>query len=180
MTLRDWQRLGDEVLARYKVFTVRRSRRRSPRTGADIGFFLIDTPDWVNVVAITERDELVLVRQFRHGSERISLEVPGGLIDPQDGDPAAAALRELREETGYTARDLEPLGVMQPNPALFTNRCHVYLATGCTLAGGLEQDPGEDLEVVVLPLTEVPALVRSGAIDHALVLAALAFHWARR
>lgn len=180
MTLRDWQRLGDEVLARYKVFTVRRSRRRSPRTGADIGFFLIDTPDWVNVVAITERDELVLVRQFRHGSERISLEVPGGLIDPQDDDPAAAALRELREETGYTARDLEPLGVMQPNPALFTNRCHVYLATGCTLAGGLEQDPGEDLEVVVLPLTEVPALVRSGAIDHALVLAALAFHWARR
>lgn len=179
MTLRDWQRLGDEILARYKVFTVRRSRRRSPRTGADIGFFLIDTADWVNVVAITARDELVLVKQFRHGSERVSLEVPGGLIDPHDGDPAAAAARELREETGHAARAIEPIGVMNPNPALFTNRCHVFLATGCTAVGGLQQDPGEDLEVVLVPLAEVPALVRSGAIDHALVLAALAFHWAR-
>lgn len=179
MTLQDWQRLGDEVLLRYKVFEVRKSRRRSPRTGADIGFFLIDTPDWVNVVAITDADELVLVRQFRHGSEKVSLEIPGGLIDPHETDPAAAAARELREETGYAAERLELLGVMNPNPALFTNRCSAWLATGCRRVGDLAMDPGEDIEVMTVPIAAVDGLIRSGAIDHALVLAALAFWRAR-
>jgi 8-oxo-dGTP pyrophosphatase MutT (NUDIX family) len=179
MTIQDWQRLGDETLVRYKVFEVRKSRRRSPRTGADIGFFLIDTPDWVNVVAVTADDRLVLVRQFRHGSERVSLEIPGGLIDPHEQDPAAAAARELREETGYEAARIEPLGVMNPNPALFTNRCFVYLATGCRPVGDLAMDPGEDIEVVTVPVAELDAMVRSGQIEHALVLAAIAFWRAR-
>lgn len=179
MTIRDWQRLGDETLVRYKVFEVRKSRRRSPRTGADIGFFLIDTPNWVNVVAVTTDDHLVLVRQFRHGSERVSLEIPGGLIDPHERDPAEAAARELREETGYEAAHIEPLGEMNPNPALFTNRCFVYLATGCRPVGSLAMDPGEDIEVVTVPVAELDAMVRSGQIDHALVLAAIAFWRAR-
>lgn len=172
--LRDWQRLGDEYLARYKVFDVVKSRRRSPRTGIDIGFFLIRTPDWVNVVAITDDEHLVLVRQYRHGTEEFSLEIPGGLIDPHERDPAAAAARELREETGFLPGELRPLGSMAPNPAIFTNRCHAFLATGCRRVGELQQDPGEDLEVVLVPVREVDALVRSGAIDHALVLAAIA------
>ena len=96
MTIRDWQRLGDEELVHYKAFTVRKSRRRSPRTEADIGFFLIDTPDWVNIIAITTDDEIVLVRQFRHGSDRASLEAPGGLIDPGEDDPAVAAMAPIR------------------------------------------------------------------------------------
>jgi len=179
MTIRDWQRLGDEILLRYKVFQVRKSRRRSPRTGADIGFFLIDTPDWVNVVAVTEDQHLLFVRQLRHGSERVSLEIPGGLIDPADPDPAAAAARELREETGHVAGNLEFLGVMNPNPALFTNRCSVFLATGCRLAGELAMDPGEDIEVVRVPVGEIDGMVRTGEIDHALVLAAIAFWRAR-
>lgn len=173
--LQDWQRLGDEILVRYKVFEVRKSRRRSPRTGADIGFFLIDTPDWVNVVAVTEDDRLVLVRQFRHGSEKVSLEIPGGLIDPHETDPAQAAARELREETGYEAANIELLGVMNPNPALFTNRCSVYLATGCRRVGDLAMDPGEDIEVLTVPTDELDSLIRRGEIEHALVLAAIAF-----
>ena len=179
MTIQDWQRLGDEILVRYKVFEVRKSRRRSPRTGADIGFFLIDTPDWVNVIAVTQDEAVVLVRQFRHGSERVSLEIPGGLIDPHEKDPAEAAARELREETGYEAARIEPLGVMNPNPALFTNRCFVYLATGCRPVGALAMDPGEDIEVVTVPVAELDAMVRSGQIEHALVLAAIAFWRAR-
>ena len=179
MTIQDWQRLGDETLVRYKVFEVRKSRRRSPRTGKDIGFFLIDTPDWVNVIAVTTDDRLVLVRQFRHGSEHVSLEIPGGLIDPHEKDPALAAARELREETGYEAARIEPLGVMNPNPALFTNRCFVYLATGCRRVGDLEMDPGEDIEVITVPVAELDTLVRTGQIEHALVLAAIAFWRAR-
>jgi 8-oxo-dGTP pyrophosphatase MutT (NUDIX family) len=166
MSLSRWEPLAEEILARYKVFDVVKSRRRSPRTGADIGFFLIRTPDWVNVVPITDANELVLVRQFRHGTDEFSLEIPGGLIDLHERDPAAAAARELREETGFEAAHIEPLGVMTPNPAVFTNRCHTWLATGCRRVGDLQQDPGEEL-------------VRSGAIRHALVLAALCFFRAR-
>jgi ADP-ribose pyrophosphatase len=179
MTLRDWDELGEERLALYKVFDVVKARRRSPRTGLDIGFFLVRTPDWVNVVALTGRDELVLVRQYRHGTKRVSLEIPGGIIDPHEREPMQAAARELREETGYVAERIEPLGVMTPNPALFTNRCHTFLATGCRLAGQLQQDPGEDLEVVLVPKAELDELLRRGEIDHALVLAAFAFWRAR-
>jgi len=73
MTLRDWDHLGEEPLVRYKVFDVHKAVRRSPRTGVDIGFFLVRTPDWVNVVPITVDEELVLVRQFRHGTQKFSL-----------------------------------------------------------------------------------------------------------
>lgn len=180
MTLRDWEHLGEESLVHYKVFDVVKARRRSPRTGLDLGFFLIRTPDWVNVVALTTRDELLLVRQFRHGTRELSLEIPGGLIDPHEDDPADAARRELREETGYEAGELRPLGVMTPNPAIFGNRCHTYLATGCRPAGQLLQDQGEDIEVVVVPAARVPELVQNGEIHHALVLAALAFWRAER
>lgn len=175
MSLREWEHLGEEPLVRYKVFDVHKARRRSPRTGADIGFFLVRTPDWVNVVALTEQEELILVRQYRHGTRQFSLEIPGGLIDPGETDPAAAAARELREETGHEARSLRRIGVMTPNPAIFTNRCFVYLARGCRRIAELAQDPGEDIEVVTVPMAQVDDLVQQGQIDHALVLAALAF-----
>lgn len=174
MTPEPWQELGDEPLVRYKVFDVVKSRRRSPRTGIDVGFFLVRTPDWVNVVAVTTEDELVLVRQYRHGTRQLSLEIPGGLIDPHETDPAAAAARELREESGFVAEHLELLGVMTPNPAIFSNRCHTYLATGCRRAGNLLQDPGEDIEVVLVPRSGLDRMIADGRIDHALVLAAFA------
>lgn len=179
MTIRDWERLGDEILLRYKVFQVRKSRRRSPRTAADIGFFLIDTPDWVNVLALTHDEQLVLIRQFRHGTEKVSLEIPGGLIDPHETDPMQAARRELREETGYEAEHVELLGVMSPNPSMMTNRCHSYLATGCRRIGDLAMDPGEDIEVLTMPLSELDGLLERGEIDHAIVLATIAFWRAR-
>lgn len=175
MTIRPWQELSDETLVRYKVFHVRKSQRRSPRTGADFGFFLIDTPDWVNVLPVTDDGQVVLVRQFRHGSGRVSLELPGGLIDPHETEPALAAARELREETGFVAAELRLLGVMNPNPSMMTNRCFAFLATGCRRDGELRMDPGEDLEVVTVPLAELDGLLVRGEIDHAIVLATIAF-----
>lgn len=180
MTLQPWQQLSEETLFQYKVFRARRSRRRSPRTGAEIGFFLMDTPDWVVVLPITVDERLVLVRQFRHGSGRVGLEIPGGLIDAHETDPAAAAARELREETGYAAERIVPIGVMNPNPSMMTNRCHAFLATGCRLVGELAMDPGEDIEVVTVPLADLDRMVARGDIEHAIVLATIAFWRAHR
>lgn len=175
MSPRPWPETRRHRLAQWYVFDVQIAHRVSPRTGQELGFFLIDTRDWVNVIAETTRGELVLVHQFRHGPAAPTLEIPGGAIEPGE-EPAVAAARELREETGY-ASSATPihLGTVNPNPALFSNRCHSYLIRGCERQGEPEPDPGEDFEVLTLPLAEVERMVRVGAIDHALVLNALYF-----
>jgi len=176
MTIRPWETVSNETLVHYKVFHVRKSRRRSPRTGAEIGFFLLDTPNWVNVLPITDDGQVVMVRQFRQGCERVTLEIPGGLIDAHETDPDVAAARELREETGYVAGRLERIGVMNPNPSMMSNRCFAYLATGCRRVGDLQMDPGEDIEVVTIPLAELDGRIARGEIEHAIVLATIAFY----
>ena len=174
MTPKPWQKLGDETLARHLVFHVRRSRQRSPRTGVEIPFFLIDTADWVNIVPITTDGEIVFVRQWRQGSERVSLELPGGLIDPGESDPLDAAIRELREETGHEAQDWVALGSANPNPAIMSNRCYIFLGTGGRRVGDWQQDLGEDREVVKVPEGDLDQLLRDGGVDHAIVLSTLA------
>ncbi len=175
MSPRPWTETRRHRLAQWYVFDVQVAHRISPRTGKELGFFLIDTRDWVNVVAETRSGEIVLVHQFRHGPAAPTLEIPGGAIEVGE-DPAVAAVRELREETGF-ASEQQPilLGAVNPNPALFMNRCYSYLLRGCERVGEPEPDPGEDFEVVTLPLDEVERRVRDGSIDHALVLCALYF-----
>ena len=114
------------------------------------------------------------MRQFRFGTWSTTLEIPGGMVDP-DEDPAAAAARELEEETGYRPAQLSKLGVTEPNPAIQNNRLHHFLATGCTKVHEGAQEESEDIVVELVPAAELDALVRSGAITHALVVTALYF-----
>jgi 8-oxo-dGTP pyrophosphatase MutT (NUDIX family) len=130
-------------------------------------------PDWVSVVPVTEEGSFVLVRQYRHGIDAPTLEVPGGIIE-KGQDPADAAGRELREETGYGGGTLVSLGASLPNPALQNNWHHMFLARGVRRLGDPEFDVGEFCEVIVVPETEIRARIRTGEINHALVLLALA------
>lgn len=172
--LAPWPVVGREQLADCRVFSVSRSWVRVPRTAETHPFYRIDADPWVNVVPLTADGEVVMVRQFRHGLQAFTLEIPGGIVDPGE-EPAAAAARELLEETGYQAGSVRPLGALNPNPALFGNRVHTFLAEGCTQVGEVTNPGLEETAVECVPAGEISARVRAGEIDHALVIAAL--HW---
>ena len=157
------------------MFSVRRDSFLSPRTGRPHPFYVLDCPDWVNVIALTDRNEVVLVRQFRAGTRSVTLEIPGGGVEAHDGSALAAVRRELREETGHAARTWKRIGVVHPNPAFQSNRCTTYLARGCRRVGDLIPDAGEDLAVELVPLRNIPGLIRKGRITHSLVIAAFHF-----
>ena len=148
--LKAWQRLSSEIAHSSKVFDLRIERRISPRTGKQIATVVLESSDWVNVVALTPDARVVLIRQYRFGTEQITLEIPGGLVDPGE-TPLEAARRELREETGYEAERWTSLGTIAPNPAIHRNRLYTYLAEGCRIAGEQQPDPGEDIEVESSP-----------------------------
>jgi 8-oxo-dGTP pyrophosphatase MutT (NUDIX family) len=169
-----WTEVGRELLCDCRVFDVSRCWTRSPKDGRTHAFYRIDAEDWVNVIPVTPEGEVVMVRQFRHGLGHVTLEIPGGIVDPGEEAEGAAA-RELREETGYRAGPVRFLGASNPNPALFGNRVHTYLAEGCVPEGEIQNSATEETQVVLIPRVEIPARLRAGEIDHALVIAAL--HW---
>jgi len=169
-----WEVVATEQLQDCAVFSVSRLTSRSPRSGELHPFYRIEAEPWVNVVPVTEDGQLVMVRQFRHGAGRVTLEIPGGIVDPGE-EPGQAASRELLEETGFAARELRPIGVVNPNPALFANRVHTYLASGAHRVGEIQNAGHEETVVELVPEARVPELLRQGEIDHALVIAAL--HW---
>jgi 8-oxo-dGTP pyrophosphatase MutT (NUDIX family) len=171
---RPWQVIETHDLEDCRVFRVRRSLARSPATGRVHPFFRLDAADWVNVVPVTHDDRVVMVRQYRIGADAVTLEIPGGIVDPGES-PASAAARELFEETGCRAERIEPLGALNPNPALFGNRVHSFVARGVASAGEVRSGETEETVVELVPLAEIPERVRRGEIDHALVVAA--FHW---
>jgi ADP-ribose pyrophosphatase len=169
---RRWEVVASERLHDCAVFGVSRLRSRSPRDGGEHAFFRIDAADWVNVVPITSGGEVVLVRQYRHGAGEITLEIPGGMVDPGE-TPSAAAARELLEETGFGAAELREIGRSNPNPALFGNRLHTFVARGCERVGEVRNEGNEETAVELVSRAEVMRRVRGGRIDHALVVAGL-------
>ncbi len=167
-----WRRGAERRLAATRVFDVHGVQFRHPERGTEREFIVLQVRDWVNIVALTPENDVVLVRQFRFGIEALSLEVPGGVIEAGE-DPVAAGLRELREETGFVGLRGRLIASVHPNPAIQNNRCHLVLVEDVHRAAETEWDADEEIEVVTLPFAEALARTRDGGITHALALNAL-------
>jgi 8-oxo-dGTP pyrophosphatase MutT (NUDIX family) len=171
--IQPWTRIASKPLGDFRIFSVRSVTKRSPRTGAAHEFFIIDSVNWVNVIALTPDRRMILVGQYRQGSDTVELEIPGGMIDPADSSPEAAAVRELREETGFEGEKPCVIGQVFPNPAIMSNTCFTVLVENCKIAAATRFDQTEDLITKLVPVDEVSGLVASGKIRHCLVVAAL-------
>jgi len=177
-----WEKLSSHPLGDFRIFTIRSDRKISPRTRQEHDFFVIDCVNWVNVIAVTPDQQLVMIEQYRHGSNTVELEIPGGMIDAADASPEAAGARELREETGYEGVEPRVIGQILPNPAIMSNTCYTVLVENCRCLHPLEFDHSEDLVTRLVPVADFPRLVAAGKIRHALVVVALYYFelWQRR
>jgi ADP-ribose pyrophosphatase len=167
-----WVREGERTLVSTRILELKSVRFRHPVRGTERDFTVAHAPDWVNVVAHTPDGQIVLVKQFRFGSNAMSLEIPGGVIEAGE-DPVAAGVRELAEETGYGGGKVTLLGSVNPNPAIQDNRCHFVLVEGAVPTSSLDWDDDEEIQVSTAPVAQVMAWARSGAITHSLTVAAL-------
>ena len=169
-----------QVLERTYLFkrppwlTLRKDHVRLPN-GAEIPeYWISEYPDWVNVVAVTTENELVLVRQYRPGLAKVHFELPAGIVDPQDASLEAAARRELAEETGYGGGNWSTLTTLSANPSLQTNLSHAFLAEGVALACRPNTEPTEDLRVHLVPVANAESLLNADDMIQALHYAPLA------
>ena len=175
----DWRRLSSEVIQDYRFFQLRQDISRHPTSGREHRFFIFEFPDWVNILPLTPEGDVVFIKQFRHGTRELTLEIPGGIVDPGES-PKQAATREMFEESGYRSDDAIELGWVHPNPALQENRCWSYLAQNVTRQVADDHIVGtssEAIEVTTVPVVEVPGLLNDKLITHALTIAAFDHYW---
>jgi 8-oxo-dGTP pyrophosphatase MutT (NUDIX family) len=171
--IRSWKKVRSKLIGDFRIFKLRSDVKISPRTGKEHDFYVLNSVDWVNVIAVTPDQKLVMVEQYRHGSNTVELEIPGGMMDPGETNPVATAVRELREETGYEGENARLLGHIWSNPAILSNKTHTVLIENCRLKHGVQFDYSEDLVTRLVPVAELPKLVADEKISHSLVVVAL-------
>jgi ADP-ribose diphosphatase len=178
--IRDWPVISRKQVGDFGLFSLTKKKVRSPRTGEIREVQALQFADWVLILALTAQEEVVMVRQYRHGTEQVCLELPGGLVDAGDDSPALSARRELLEETGYQADEIVLIGECFPQPAILSNKCFFYLAKSAAEVQPQDLDSGEDIEILKVPLKEIPAKIENREIDHAMVLLAFFFLWMKQ
>ncbi len=171
--IQPWKKVGSQPVGDFRIFKIRSDICINPRTGQEHDFFVLDAVNWVNVIALTPARELVMVQQYRVGSQTVELEIPGGMMDPGETDPVVTAVRELREETGYVGENPRLLGKIFSNPAILNNQTFTVLIENCRLEHAVDFDSGEDLTTQLVPAAEIPQLVAEEKIRHSLVVVAL-------
>jgi 8-oxo-dGTP pyrophosphatase MutT (NUDIX family) len=178
---KEWKFLGKRTLNKLRIFNLRADRYALPRNKGESEFYVLESQDWVNVIPLLPSGEVVMVRQFRHGTREVTLEIPGGIVEP-GCTPLEGARQELEEETGYRAEKYKYLGAVHPNPAFLDNACHTFLAQDLEFIGPPTPEDSESFEVVNIPLKQVPEMISLGLITHSLVVAAFCLldfgrHW---
>lgn len=168
-----WNRERSEQVADCRVFKVRRDHSADPRDNRVHDFYVIEAPDWINVIPLTGDGRVVLIEQYRHGTGEVSLEIPGGMVDEGES-PRDAAARELFEETGYEAGEVVFLGRTRPNPAIQDNWIHTFVARGVKYKCEPSNAGTEQTIVRLFPLEQIPSLIVEGKITHSLVV--VGFH----
>jgi 8-oxo-dGTP pyrophosphatase MutT (NUDIX family) len=176
--LKPWQLTGDTVTLSTPVFDVISRRCLSPKDGREKTFSCLKAPPWVNVLPLTSDHKVVLVNQYRHGSAELSLELPGGVAEPNQ-TLLETAQRELMEETGYSSPRFELLCSLKPNPALFDNFIHTFVAYEAEKTGQTDFDENEDLTEQLCSLADLKTMILDGTIDHALMVAAIGLFLAK-
>lgn len=164
-----WTIINKELITDARIFKLFKQHSLHPHTKKETAFSVIESPDWVNIIALTPDERVILIRQYRPGIDDIALEIPGGMLDKTDKDPIAAGLRELAEETGYTGQAAELLGLVHPNPAIQNNKCYFVLVKDCEKTLDTNFDACEEIETELVDLKEIPELMRTQKISHALV-----------
>ncbi len=170
-----WRETARRLVGNFKIFKLTEVDRTSPRTNITRTYIAMEADDWCNIIPVTPEGNVVLIHQFRHGTAAVTIEVPGGIVDPHEADPLDAARRELLEETGYSAEKIVKLGVVEANPAFLNNHCHLYLAIGARRTQQPELGIGEDIYVEEVPLATAVQYVKEGKIQHCLTVSA--FHY---
>jgi len=168
-----WKKTGSKPVGDFRIFKLRSDTCVNPRTGTAHDFYVLDSVNWVNIIAVTSDQQLVMIHQYRHGSGTVELEIPGGMMDPHETDPVATAVRELREETGYEGENARLLGKIHSNPAILSNTTFTVLIENCRLKHNTDFDHGEDLATLLVPVAEIPQLIADEKIGHSLVVVAL-------
>jgi len=171
--IKPWPIIGSTKGSDTGFFSIKINRCRSPRTGEEHNFYVIDFPDWVQVIPITSDNRVVMIRQYRHGCGRVFLELPGGLMDKKDPSPHLTAQRELLEETGYSAENLSLLTRTCSQPAVLNSTGLTFVARGVKKIAEPDLDASEDIEVCLIELQKIPEMIRTGEIEHGQTVMAL-------
>lgn len=171
-----WETIKEVGTEDLKIFSVKKVTRRHPEWNREGDFVVLDSPQWINIIPITPDNNVVMIEQYRHGIDEITLEIPGGLVDKNEL-PRIAAQRECEEETGYIGtEDATLIGQNQPNPAFLNNKCYSYVWFNCEKKSEQNLDQNEDIRVIEIPLDDIPELILKGTIKHSLVLTAFFFY----
>ena len=169
-----WKKLDTKLVEDCRIFKVTSVTFEHESRKSSGDFFVLDTPDWCHVIAITADRRVIMVKQFRFGTESLSWEVPGGLMEPGE-NALEAAQRELKEETGYEGTHAELIAAISPNPAIQNNMCHFVLVRDAELRHELDWDEHEEILTDAIPFDEAIEWARSGKIFHSLSINALFF-----
>jgi ADP-ribose pyrophosphatase len=169
--IKPWRILSSKVLNYYRIFETRTDRVLSPRTNEEMDVYIVAGSSWVNILAITEDQKIVIVQQYRHGTRQVMWEIPGGVIDEGE-TPEEAATRELLEETGYAGKEAKIIGKVHPNPAYQTNICYTILIENAQKVQEPKLDSTEDIAVELVSEEKFEQMIISGEISHSLVVVA--------